>query len=86
MKTKKELIDKILKKNKEVRNMPELNEFYLRQYNEKDLEFINEVYEEILLDSLLISLQMLNTKRGREYVKYKNNKEIEMMLNLFNKM
>lgn len=66
--------------------MPELNEFYLRQYNEKDLEFINEVYEEILLDSLLISLQMLNTKRGREYVKYKNNKEIEMMLNLFNKM
>ena len=86
MKTKNELIDKILEKNKQVRNITELNEFYLMQYDEKDLEFINKAYDDILLDNTLISLLLLNTKRGRDYVKYKNDKEIEMLLNLFNKM
>ena len=69
MKTKQELINKILEKNKQVRDIPELNNHFLRQYDEKALKFINEVYDDILLDIILISFEIINTKKRKKICK-----------------
>lgn len=86
MKTKQELIDKILKKNKQVRKLPIAETMVLMQLTEDDLKILIEVYDDMLIDIMIISSLMLKTNEGRKYVEKQNDKEIKTIIDYIQNM